>query len=805
MIQEIKSTCLILTNSLHYPEIVQQLISFTKECISYDIDFESLPCSTAKEKDIKKCVRAIAPLFQESPTIDLIKKNIQDASEITIYPFYQTLFHKKIVDYLVSINATTKNYKNFESPEKTVYFALNQAREAEAIAQWILTNRDQKVLLICCETSTLPLMLTSSLERYGINHSIDFSFKPPVIVDHFLILYRYYLRKDIASLKECLSNAVFSNDTFNELLTYINLINLTYNDLFKPLTHYQNIDQYNTLDKRDQIKLKKLEQKAEEQRNTLLKYLDANDNPLMLAFDRLASNIANYDSMQRQVLFNIKETVEQVLFSKLDSEAHYIVIEYLLSSLSLSKSAKPTNVTITSLENGYQTGYDCAIILGANQQNYPGFSKKTGIIDEEYLKNINYPTLESRLLFHTQQLNRIMNVSPEIIISYSTSTFEGKTLSESFDLVQAIPKKPWPLYVFGNRLENNYSLSPSIAQELFFKDKSLFGSVSSFEVFFQCHYRYYLQVGLKLSKNDVEPTLVAMIGTIAHGIVEDLSLSAYEKLTDEQLKEKISHYFIDLYKLYPHQKKYWDFIELRLFNQMKLELIRLQESEKSTDFKFKEAEKEFLEPWIVNDNQKIIIKGFIDRVDMTNDFFRILDYKSSEKNLSYAKVKAGLQLQLLTYLVIADHMFLQKASGVHYFSFLNKVVDIVSQKVSNNKLITYSENEYIEFFHKKHKISSWFVNDDASMYHSDWFIKNITKTNKINKSGLYDLSKIKDFLEHIYASMATTLENGKILRNPTKDACTYCDFKYICIFKGKVRDYEDYQVENTLKGDDSNA
>ena len=47
------------------------------------------------------------------------------------------------------------------------------------------------------------------------------------------------------------------------------------------------------------------------------------------------------------------------------------------------------------------------------------------------------------------------------------------------------------------------------------------------------------------------------------------------------------------------------------------------------------------------------LKGIIDRIDTCLGDLRILDYKSSAKTLSESKVKAGLQLQLLTYLIIA--------------------------------------------------------------------------------------------------------------------------------------------------------
>ena len=57
---------------------------------------------------------------------------------------------------------------------------------------------------------------------------------------------------------------------------------------------------------------------------------------------------------------------------------------------------------------------------------------------------------------------------------------------------------------------------------------------------------------------------------------------------------------------------------------------------------------------ITEDGKKVEITGKIDRVDIMKNpdgtYVRIIDYKSSVKNIDLNQVASGLQLQLLTYL-----------------------------------------------------------------------------------------------------------------------------------------------------------
>ena len=67
------------------------------------------------------------------------------------------------------------------------------------------------------------------------------------------------------------------------------------------------------------------------------------------------------------------------------------------------------------------------------------------------------------------------------------------------------------------------------------------------------------------------------------------------------------------------------------------------------------------------DNSKIYLEGAIDRIDIGDlNEFRIIDYKSSDKNIEIPKVINGLSLQLITYLSVIEKKLNLKPTAMLY-------------------------------------------------------------------------------------------------------------------------------------------
>ena len=805
-IQKIKSQCHSIKESLVYPTIVKDMVSFTQSLIELAIDLDKLPKNTSKEKDISLCVEALTPILKNTPSIASIKKLVKNAHHIEIYPFLMNPFEKEIVDYLISIGATYKPLQNSEVKHQEVFYALNHAHEAEALAQHILAHQNESTLIVSCDTSVLPDLIKSAFSRYQIPYSCDLNNNQPIVISQFLSLYRLLANPSIHFFKDCVHNHVFDFTDVTSFLEYIDLLDIDFNHLFSPFVVIKNQKQWHTLDSRDIQKLLKLEETAEMQRMLFVPFFErlTNDH-LVDTFNYFSNNFNKLDRLNQQALHQIKTIIEDVSTLKLEEEDFQLIIDYLISNTIVSTTVNPGHIHLTGHHNIMHLNYDKTIIIGANQHNYPGFSKQNGIIDENYLSLIPYPTLNERLDLYTQQLHNLTALSPTFIVSYATSTFEGKTMAPAHDLIQHLqsPKK-WPISLYGHQFERDYTLSSDIAQDIFFNKNELFGSVSSFEVFFNCPYHYFLRTGLKLKEHHSTVNLTALMGTIVHAIVENLikvDPKTYANQTVEELSVIIQPYFDDLKTLMPRKTEVWNFVSDLLANNLWLMFKRLNDMEQNTNFTFYQAELKFNHDFQLNNDIMLKLKGFIDRIDQNSEFFRIVDYKSSYKNLSLPKVKAGLQLQLLTYLVVADKLLDKKPSGAFYFSFLNQTVDISQQRLSRNKITAHNTDDYYDLFIKAHKLSGWFVNSDASMYYSDKFVKHVSNTFNVNKRGLFDLDTITEFLIHLYTHLSQELKQGVIDRTPVAGACDYCEFRHICIFKGNYKKPEDLGEQfGELKG-----
>ena len=108
----------------------------------------------------------------------------------------------------------------------------------------------------------------------------------------------------------------------------------------------------------------------------------------------------------------------------------------------------------------------------------------------------------------------------------------------------------------------------------------------------------------------------------------------------------------------------------------------------------------------LEDGKNIEIIGKIDRIDIAQKedekYLRIIDYKSSIKNIDLNKVVAGLQIQLLTYLDAVSKNEDMLPAGVLYFNLIDPIIKA-------NKNMT--EEEIEEEIKKKFKMQGLILAD----------------------------------------------------------------------------------------------
>lgn len=341
-------------------------------------------------------------------------------------------------------------------------------------------------------------------------------------------------------------------------------------------------------------------------------------------------------------------------------------------------------------------------------------------------------------------------------------------------------------------------------------------SVSRLEQYQSCHFAYYLKYGLKLSEKDNFKINPVDTGTFMHDVVDTFFNNIKEKsydikeLEDEQIKslvEEIIEEKLGLNKNYiftssPKYKALSMRLKKVIFRSMKY----IVESLKYSRFEVLGNEVEFKEgkeyPPIVmelDSGKKVEITGKIDRIDIAklgdDKYVRIIDYKSSAKNIDLNQVYAGLQLQLITYLDAVCEAEDLMPAGVLYFNLIDPVVK--SKK-------SLSEEEIEEKIRKQFKMQGLILADvdvvkmmDTNLDSgaSDVIPAYIGKDGALSSTRSSSVSRkqfeyLQKYTNSIIRQISDEILSGNIDIKPyyntknKKTPCDYCAYKAVCNFNG---------------------
>lgn len=363
-------------------------------------------------------------------------------------------------------------------------------------------------------------------------------------------------------------------------------------------------------------------------------------------------------------------------------------------------------------------------------------------------------------------------------------------------------------------------------------------SVSKLEQYSACPFSYYLKYGLKLSDNDKFKIEAVDTGSFMHDIIDnfftlineenisirDLDEDETNKLISQKV-DKIVEEKLNLSKNYIFiaTQKY-KLTAVRLKRAIKKSLKYIVDSLKNSKFDIFANELEFgnksENPPIVveiENGKKVELVGKIDRVDIAKTpqgkYIRIIDYKSSIKNLDLNEVVAGLNLQLLTYM---DEMCKNddnsEPAGVLYFNLIDPIIKC-ARNVNDEKL----EEE----IRKKFKMQGYILADiDVIKMHdknlekglSKYIPAYIDKDGNVSKSKSNVVSKEEFQILLKYTNKCIKLISNKILNGNIeikpyynakgkKSSCTYCKYKSICQFSPELCKNEYRYIKNIDKNE----
>lgn len=357
-------------------------------------------------------------------------------------------------------------------------------------------------------------------------------------------------------------------------------------------------------------------------------------------------------------------------------------------------------------------------------------------------------------------------------------------------------------------------------------------SVSKLETYKKCPFSYFLKYGLNLKQKEELKIQNFDTGSFMHEIIDlffnqvkEENIQLTELLGEEEKIRKIVNQIVETKLDYGKYRftatvKYKILIQ-RLERMVTKALKYIVESLVYSDFNVEGTEVEFdngkeYKPIEITlgTGKRIEIRGKIDRVDIarTSDgnYLRIIDYKSSARNVDLNEVYAGISIQLLTYLdAICEEKDLMPA-GILYFNLIEKNVN---PKVKTEEAIE-------EEIRKQFKMKGLILADIEVMKMQDNNLKE-GKTSKIIPAGISgkgainkrdtngveqeEFEVLQKYIGKIIKEIGKEILQGKIDLKPTnykgKTPCRYCEYHAICGFDARNNKNKYEYIENLSKDD----
>ncbi|MBQ9756681.1 MAG: PD-(D/E)XK nuclease family protein, partial [Clostridia bacterium] len=179
-------------------------------------------------------------------------------------------------------------------------------------------------------------------------------------------------------------------------------------------------------------------------------------------------------------------------------------------------------------------------------------------------------------------------------------------------------------------------------------------------------------------------------------------------------------------------------------------------------------------PAILLSDGKVRLTGKIDRVDESDDYFRILDYKTVSPSANIEHLFTGKKLQLYLYAnAVRQSVGEKKLAGVYYLSVNERFREDGESDPALSLGVTLDKEQAVK------------EQDENALKDGESLFFELEKKDGINKiKGATDEQALNCRIEYakLMAEQAVKLMNdGVIIPSPCDDnICSYCNFRSIC-------------------------
>ncbi|MCL2341928.1 MAG: PD-(D/E)XK nuclease family protein, partial [Firmicutes bacterium] len=332
-------------------------------------------------------------------------------------------------------------------------------------------------------------------------------------------------------------------------------------------------------------------------------------------------------------------------------------------------------------------------------------------------------------------------------------------------------------------------------------------SISRLEQYKKCPFSFYLKYGLKIEEKEQFKIRPIDTGSFMHEVIDEFFETVGDGIVSAQ-ENDIAQSITEIIDEKLNQSKNYIFTSTPKFivltKRLKQVIIKslqyIVEQMKNSSFRIIGNEVEFKD--IIGD---VELTGKIDRIDIGESgegkFIRVIDYKSSSKNIDLNEMMSGTSLQLITYIDSIAKKEDAVPAGMLYFNLIDPVIK------SNKNL---SDKELEDEIRKKFKMQGLILADVNVIKMMDTSLDtgssksvpvSLNSDGTISKTGNSTITKeeftnLQKSANRIIQNIAEEILKGNIDIKPiynlkTKtSSCKNCIYKSICGFDANYNSYE---------------
>ncbi len=323
------------------------------------------------------------------------------------------------------------------------------------------------------------------------------------------------------------------------------------------------------------------------------------------------------------------------------------------------------------------------------------------------------------------------------------------------------------------------------------------------EDYYKCPYRAFLAHKIRLKSREQGKVEAFSVGTLIHDVFAEYTKSL-DKVTDRQSSDELVEKILsDILSDDEYQRFMADGVTKSTIDRVKREskeyCYKTYSYMRDSSFKVKYQEVGFGDgkdiPAIELLDGNVKIKGKIDRVDQSDNYFRVLDYKTGKADISDKNLYTGVKLQLYLYAAAVQKISQEKKlAGVYYLPVKDKYENpedknkalAVGKTLDDEQALSEQDKNV-----KENKTSAF-----LPLIYNGKSVSNSLKSDALNAYVDYALKMSEQG--------ARQMKDGVIVASASQGTCDYCEYKGICqsvkVYERSVEKVDENTIFIAVKG-----